>query len=74
MMHGAVNIRYQSSSGPPDPIRGCTISKEPYVFVPFLDKCDIGSDRSELLMEAYFISLAFMLLRVNFFPMRGMGP
>jgi hypothetical protein len=46
---------YQSSFRPPDRVLVCDVSKEPHVFVPFLDKCDIGSDRSELLMEAYFI-------------------
>jgi hypothetical protein len=58
---------YQSSFGPPDPVLGCAVSKEPYTFVPFFDTCDLGSDHPELLMEAYFISLAFTMLKANWF-------
>jgi hypothetical protein len=58
---------YQSSFGPPDPVLGCAVSKEPYAFVPFFGTCDLGSDHPELLMEAYIIGLAFMMLKANWF-------
>jgi hypothetical protein len=58
---------YQPSTGPPERVLACAVSKKPYVFFLLLDKYDIGSDHSVLLMETYFISLAFTLSKVNFF-------